>query len=54
MKNLADDPEYSETKKALRDLMSAEMNRIGDKFHPSSYYRDNWTKDRIILKTKAD
>ncbi|MGN1409488.1 MAG: sulfatase-like hydrolase/transferase, partial [Eubacteriales bacterium] len=54
MKNLAAEPEYFETKCAIRNMMFAEMNRVGDKFHPSSYYRDNWCEDRIILKTKAD
>lgn len=54
MKNLAADHEFSETKEKLRSAMYAEMERIGDKFHPSSYYRDNWTKDRIIYKNKAD
>lgn len=54
MKNLAYEPEYFETKCAIRSMMFAEMNRVGDKFHPSSYYRDNWCEDRIILKTKAD
>ncbi len=54
MHDLSLDPAYFEKKVELRNEMYAEMNRIGDRFHTSTYYRDNWTKDRIILKTKAD
>ena len=54
MHDLSLDPAHFEKKVELRNEMYAEMNRIGDRFHTSTYYRDNWTKDRIILKTKAD
>lgn len=54
MNDLAGDPAYAELKAQLKAAMYTEMERIGDKFHPSSYYRDNWTKDRIIFKNKAD
>lgn len=54
MHNLSLEQEYFDKKVELRNEMYAEMNRIGDRFHTSTYYRDNWTKDRIILKTKAD
>ena len=33
---------------------SGEMARAGDRFHPVSYYRENWVEDRIIKRTKAD
>jgi hypothetical protein len=30
------------------------MARVNDKFHPVSYYRENWVEDRIIRRTRAD
>ncbi len=45
--------DYEVVKAELKSKMQAEMERIGDRFRPSSYYRDNWVKDRIILKTSA-
>lgn len=54
MRNLACDPAYAEVKAQMKFAMWSEMIRVGDKFHPSSYYRDNWCVDRIIQKTKAD
>ncbi len=54
MNNLAGDAEYADEMEKVKDLMKAEMKRVNDKFHPSSYYRDNWVENRIIYKTKAD
>ena len=34
--------------------MSSEMARVGDRFHPVTYYRENWVRGRIIQRTKAD
>ena len=54
MHNLAGDPAYADLLSELKSAMQTEMERIGDKFHVSSYYRDNWTENRIIYKNKAD
>ncbi len=54
MTDLSKDPAYKDTLEQLKAQMYAEMARIGDKYHPSSYYEQNWVKDRIIQKTKAD
>ena len=52
--NLAADPAYASVLADLKDKMAREMTRVNDRFHPVEYYRENWVKDRIILKTKAD
>ena len=54
MTNLIDDPAYAETADALRAAMAAEMKRINDNFEPSSYYKENWTRDRMIIKTATE
>ncbi len=54
MNNLAKDNAFTSVLAEMEEKMAAEMERIGDKFHTTSYYRENWVKDRIILKTKAD
>ena len=54
MNNLISDSAYNEIASALKAQMKAEMERVNDKFHPCSYYRDNWIVDRIIQKNKAD
>lgn len=54
MHDLSQDPAYTEIKAELKYAMWSEMIRVGDKFHPSSYYKENWCVDRIIQKTKAD
>ena len=54
MVNLAHDASYSSVLADLKEKMGREMARVNDRFHPVSYYRENWVKDRIILRTKAD
>ena len=54
MKNLASDPAYADVLSALKESMAREMERVGDRFHPVTYYRENWVVDRIIRKIKAD
>ena len=51
MNNLIDDPAHAEVKGRLRDLLAARMHEVNDTFEPTSWYRDNWTKDRIILRS---
>ncbi len=54
MKNLIDDPACSDVAKEMRDEMHAEMERIGDSFEASSYYREHWTKNRRIIRTATE
>ena len=54
MVNLAFDAGYGSVLADLKEKMTREMARVNDRFHPVSYYRENWVRDRIILKTKAD
>jgi arylsulfatase A-like enzyme len=35
----------------FRNMLSARMKAIGDTFERSTWYRDHWTRDRIILRT---
>ena len=51
MKDLADDPSYATIKELLKSQMHEKMALINDTFEANSFYRDNWVKDRIILKT---
>ena len=51
MKDLADDPSYATIKELLKSQMHEKMALINDNFEANSFYRDNWVKDRIILKT---
>jgi arylsulfatase A-like enzyme len=51
MKNLAEDPYYKEILEYFRSLLKRKMEELGNRFEASTWYRDNWTKDRIILRT---
>jgi len=48
MKNLAGRDGYKGIEDELKTCTYAEMDRIGDGFHPCSYYEKYWVKDRII------
>ncbi len=51
MTNLIDDPAHAATAERFRKILAAKMAEINDTFEANSYYRDNWTKDRIILRS---
>jgi len=51
MNNLAGDPEYKGILNYFRELLKEKMQEVNDTFETSTWYRDNWTKDRIILRT---
>lgn len=51
MNNLAGDPVYKEVLDYFRELLKNKMEELNDTFEASTWYRDNWTKDRIILRT---
>ena len=48
--DLAADPKHQAKLAELRKKMNAKMKGIGDEFKECSWYRDNWTKDRVIIK----
>ena len=51
MHNLADDPSYQNVLEELQSRMKAHMDLVNDHFDACTYYRDHWTRDRLILKT---
>ncbi|MDQ1255510.1 MAG: hypothetical protein QG656_102 [Candidatus Hydrogenedentes bacterium] len=48
--NLARMPEHAETADRLRAYLKTRMAELNDTFEKSTYYRDRWTRDRVILK----
>lgn len=51
--NLIGDEAYAGEAERLRSRMKEKMQAIGDRFEVSSYYKDHWVRDRIIVKTAA-
>ena len=50
MKDLAGDPGHKETMDRFRAMLAEKMKSLDDTFPQSTWYRDNWTKNRIILR----
>lgn len=46
--NLADDSRHKKTMERMRALLKKQMDRIGDTNEASTWYRDHWTKNRLI------
>jgi len=51
MANLIDDPAHAATAKRFREMLQARMAGLNDTFEASTWYRDHWTKDRLILRS---
>lgn len=51
MKNLAADPAHKETMERFRKGLAAKMASLNDTFEACTWYRDHWTKDRMIVHT---
>jgi arylsulfatase A-like enzyme len=49
--NLIDSPGYEKMSDDFRKAISKKMHEIGDTFEKCTWYRDNWTNDRVILKS---
>ena len=49
MRNLAGDPAYAEVLEDFWERLRSRMATIGDTFEASTWYRDHWTEDRVIL-----
>ncbi len=50
MKNLASDPAQAATMKRFREMLADKMSGLKDEFRKCTWYRENWTKNRIILR----
>jgi arylsulfatase A-like enzyme len=50
-KNLAKDPQYSEYLTKFQKILKEKMHAINDTFEASTWYRDNWIKNRVIIRT---
>lgn len=52
LRNLAEDPDQQKTLNRFRELLKARMKELDDNFEPCTWYRDHWTKDRIITRVR--
>jgi len=51
MRNLVDDPKYKDKLDYFRETLKRKMEQLNDTFESCTWYRDNWTKDRVILQS---
>ena len=51
MQNLAAAPEHAATMDRFRKMLREKMASLHDTFERSTWYRDHWIQDRIILRT---
>jgi arylsulfatase A-like enzyme len=51
MRNLAEEVDYKTQMEKFRRMLKEKMASINDTFENSTWYRDNWIKDRIIMRT---
>jgi len=51
MKNLAKNPQYLTSMTKFRKVLKEKMESVNDTFEASTWYRDNWIKDRNIIRT---
>lgn len=49
--NLIDEPDAASIRDELREMLKQRMGSLNDTFEACTWYRDNWTEDRIILRT---
>ena len=50
-RNLIDEPELTKLRDQFRIALQQRMNALNDTFEACTWYRDNWTENRIILRT---
>ena len=50
MTDLSADPARKATMDRFRDMLAARMASLNDTFETCTWYRDHWTKDRLILR----
>ena len=51
MVNLAQDPAHAGVMAEFREMLETRMAALSDGFEACTWYRDNWTEDRLILRT---
>ena len=51
MNSLAEDPAYSQIAEQMERRMREKMAAIKDTFENTSYYKENWIEDRLIMRT---
>ena len=49
--DLIDEPASAERRDQFRAMLKQRMEALNDTFEPCTWYRDNWTENRIILRT---
>ena len=50
-RNLMDDKASKNIRNEFREMLKQRMDALNDTFEACTWYRDNWTEDRIILRT---
>jgi len=50
MRNLVGDSRHGETMERFRGMLKDKMETLNDDFQACTWYRDNWVRDRIIVK----
>jgi arylsulfatase A-like enzyme len=48
--DLAVVPAHADLLKTMREKMNTRMAELNDGFHSCTWYRDNWTDDRVVIK----
>jgi arylsulfatase A-like enzyme len=49
--NLINDPDHRGTRRRLKNYMRKRMNELNDPFKPTTWYRDHWTEDRVVVRS---
>lgn len=50
-RNLIDDPAHRGTREQMRDWLEAKMTELNDPFEPTTWFKDRWTEDRVIVRS---
>ena len=50
-RNLIDEPISKTVRDEFREMLKHRMEELNDTFEVCTWYRDNWTEDRVILRT---
>ena len=50
-RNLADDTASANLLYEFREMLKQRMDTLNDTFEACTWYRDNWTEERVILRT---
>ncbi|UCH62063.1 MAG: sulfatase [Fidelibacterota bacterium] len=51
MQNLTSSQEHANVRQHFREALEKRMETLGDTFELCTWYRDHWTKNRVILRT---